>query len=148
MTKCHFADDIFLLIFLEYWCILISISLKLFPTGLFANKPVFVPIMAPSHYLKQWWPSLLTDITGPWWELPKVDNAFWITFYSHLTPLVTHFPVLQVVDDDVHLAPILRVCKDQSLTKVSLINFNVKKRPTVTSCTRVNIPMQIRWDYI
>ena len=73
----HFPDDIYRCIFLsENIWISIQISLKFVPKGPINNIPSLVQMMAwrptgqaTSHYLNQWWPSLLLHIcvTQPQW---------------------------------------------------------------------------------
>ena len=76
-----FPDEIFKWIFLnEYICIYLRISLKFVPRVQINNIPALVQIMAwrcpgASHYLNQWWYSLLTHIciTRPQWVKSKIS---------------------------------------------------------------------------
>ena len=64
----HFADDIFICIFLnEHFSIFIS--MRFVPKVLINNLSALVQVMArccqaTNYYLKQWWPNLLTHISG------------------------------------------------------------------------------------
>ena len=80
----QFANDTFKCIFLNgnIWTV-IEISLKYVTLGRIDNKPALVQIIqlgteqATSHYLKQWWPSLLTYICVTW---PQ-----WVKIVTHLS---------------------------------------------------------------
>ena len=65
-TEQHFADSINTFIFLKKNCsILIEISLKLVGVHLSITASLLQK-HAPSHYLNQWWPILLTHICVAW----------------------------------------------------------------------------------
>ena len=79
----HFADDIFICIFVnEKFDILIKISLKFVPKGPIDNKPV--GYSAPSHYLNQCWPSSLTHICGTRRRWVKWSTKCWLILSQSL----------------------------------------------------------------
>ena len=73
-TGSHFTDIFEFIFFFENCCIFIQISLKFVSKSQIRNQPALVQIMAgcqkvTSHYLNQYWPSLLMHIcvTQPCW---------------------------------------------------------------------------------